>query len=226
MKLTKSFKKSVSLILSAILILSLFSVAAVSASAVSSGDIIYFEKPDSWSDNIYIYYWEGSPKPSGLQDYKMESVGGNIYKYTAKASFSEFLFNDGTHQTVNVTLPASGKMCRVLSTGRNNDWGNFCNDATWVDFEQQSIGLSVGASPKNCDFVGSIEVASLIAIINNPTQGCFQCGSFLAVCGLVVFTRIVGPLSKSKGCRKHQKCCNHHEWSIPFHKLCCFKFVL
>ena len=75
-------------------------------------------------------------------------------------------------------------------------------------------------------FVGSIEVASLIAIINNPTQGCFQCGSFLAVCGLVVFTRIVGPLSKSKGCRKHQKCCNHHEWSIPFHKLCCFKFVL
>ncbi|MBR2109239.1 MAG: starch-binding protein [Ruminococcus sp.] len=158
MKLTKSFKKSVSLILSAILILSLFSVAAVSASAVSSGDIIYFEKPDSWSDNIYIYYWEGSPKPSGLQDYKMESVGGNIYKYTAKASFSEFLFNDGTHQTVNVTLPASGKMCRVLSTGRNNDWGNFCNDATWVDFEQQSIGLSVGASPKNCDFVGSIEV--------------------------------------------------------------------
>ena len=163
MKLTKSFKKSVSLMLSAILILSLFSVAAVSASAVSSGDIIYFEKPDSWSDNIYIYYWEGSPKPSGLQDYKMESIGGNVYKYTAKANFNEFLFNDGTHQTVNVSLPASGKMCRVLSTGHNNDWGNYCNDATWVDFEQPSIGLSVKASPKSCDFVGSIEVTLSVA---------------------------------------------------------------
>lgn len=167
MKLTKSFKKSISLMLSAILILSLFSAVAVSANAVSSGDVIYFEKPDSWSDNICIYYWEGSPKPSGLYDYKMENIGGNIYKYTAKASFNEFLFNDGDvstkHQTVNVSLPSSGKMCRVLSTGHNNDWGNYCNDAEWVDFEQPSIGLAVSASPKNCDFVGSIEVTLSVA---------------------------------------------------------------
>ncbi|MBR1731993.1 MAG: starch-binding protein, partial [Ruminococcus sp.] len=161
MELTKLTKKPISIILSVMLILSLFSFAATSVGAASSGDIIYFEKPASWSDSIYIYYWEGSPKPSSLYDYKMTHVGGNIYSYTCKASFSEFLFDDGQsggHQTVNVKLPASGKMCRVLSTGSTNEWGNYCYDAEWVDYSPESVGLSVGASPKSCDFVNSIEV--------------------------------------------------------------------
>lgn len=127
----------------------------------ASGDTIYFEKPDNWEDTIYIYYWEGSPTPSSLYDYEMTHVSGNIYSYTCKASFSKFLIDDGTkgnHQTVDVNFAGDGYIVKVLSTGSNNGYGNFCNNVDVSKFEGVSDTVSVSASPKGCDFMNSIDV--------------------------------------------------------------------
>jgi alpha-amylase len=127
----------------------------------ASGEVIYFEKPDNWKDTIYIYYWEGSPTPSSLYDYEMTHVSGNIYSYTCKTSFSKFLIDDGSsgkHQTVDIDFPGDGYIVKVLSTGSNNGYGNYCNDAVCSKYEGVSDTVSVSASPKGCDFLSSIDV--------------------------------------------------------------------
>ncbi|MEE3427574.1 MAG: starch-binding protein [Ruminococcus sp.] len=158
MKLTR---KLLSVVLSLLLIISMVMIVSTAANA-ASGDTIYFEKPENWDDTIYIYYWEGSgSKPSSLYDYEFTHVSGNIYSYTCKASFSKFLIDDGQsgkHQTVDLDFPGDGYICKVLSTGRNNGYGNYCNDAEWSKFEGVSDSVSVSASPKGCDFMNSIDV--------------------------------------------------------------------
>ena len=156
MKLTR---KLLSVLLSLMIIMSAV-ICMTTAVSASTGDIIYFEKPDSWSDTIYIYYWSASSGsvPSSMYDYSLTHVSGNIYSYTCKADFSEFLFNDGEsgkHQTVDLKFPGSGYVCNVLSTGRTNNYGSYCNDASWSKY---SPGLSVSASPESCDFMNSISV--------------------------------------------------------------------
>ncbi len=157
----KLIKKTLGIILSVLLIISSMAVTAISASA-ATGNTIYFEKPDDWSDTIYIYYWEGSPKPSSLYDYQFTHVSGNIYSYTCKANFTNFLIDDGQsgkHQTVDLTFPGDGYICKVLSTGRNNNYGNYCNDASWSKYDPaQYIGVSVSATPADSEFVDSVTV--------------------------------------------------------------------
>ncbi len=158
MKLTSFAKKTLSVLLALMLIVSAFAVGAIPASA-AGGDTIYFEKPASWSDSVYIYFWSGSgPMPSNLYDFELTHVSGSIYSYTFEGNVSEFLFDDGQsggHQTVNLKFPGNGYVCKVLSTGSKNDWGNFCNDAQWSKY---SPGLAVSAYPGDSDFMNSIKV--------------------------------------------------------------------
>lgn len=157
MKLTR---KLISLVLSLLLIASMTAVTAFAA----KGDTIYFEKPDDWDDSIYIYYWDSTgAKPSSLYDYAFTQVEGNIYSYTCTAGFTEFLIDDGSsgkHQTVNLKFPGDGYICKVLSTGSTNEWGNFCNNAEWSKYDpnSQTTELSVSASPKDGDFVDKLSV--------------------------------------------------------------------
>ena len=157
MKLTR---KLLSAIFCALLIMSTFMCLSAAAGA-ASGDIIYFEKPDNWDDNVCVYFWDASSGNPSWPGYSMTNVSGNIYSYTCKNSFGTLLFNegkDGGKQTVNLNFPGNGYICNVLSTGKNNDWGNFCNDASWSRFEGVSDSVSVSASPKGCDFMNSIDV--------------------------------------------------------------------
>ena len=166
----KLFKRFLSVALSVMLIASTAVIASISAAA-SSGDTIYFEKPDGWDDTVYIYYWEGSPAPSGLYDYRLTQVSDNIYSYTCKAGFSKFLINDGQsgkHQTVDVDLKGDGYIVRVLSTGSTNGYGNFCNNVSVEKYDPEaSIGVNVTASPKDSEFVGSLTVT--LGVTETPT---------------------------------------------------------
>ena len=173
----KTLKKSISIILSVMLLISVIMTVGVTAGAASSGNVIYFEKPDDWSDSIYIYYWEGSPKPSSMDAhesaYKLTKVEGNIYSYTCKASFNEFLFDDGVggHQTVNLKLPGDSYICKVLDSGSKNEWGNFCNNAEWEKYsETQSVQeASVSANPGSCEFTEPLSVKLQLAKITSGT---------------------------------------------------------
>lgn len=156
MKLTRKF---LSVVLSLLLIISMVTIVSTAVNA-ASGDTIYFEKPDSWEDTIYIYYWEGSPKPSSLYDYEMTHVSGNIYSYTCKTSFSKFLIDYGTkgkHQTVDLDFHNDNYICKVLSTGSTNGYGNFCNDCEWVSAYTPDTG-TFSAQPNSCDFTDTIEI--------------------------------------------------------------------
>lgn len=158
-------------------------MTAIASTAVSaaSGEVIYFEKPDSWDDSIYVYYWEGSPTPSSLYDYEMTKVSGNIYSYTCKTSFSKFLIDDGKsggHQTVDLDFPGDGYICKVLSTGQNNSYGNFCYNAEWSKFEGVSDNVSVSASPKSCDFVSSVDVT---LSVNKADKGYYKINGGAAI---------------------------------------------
>ncbi len=157
MKLTR---KIMSFVLCVLLVVSTFACMTAITNA-ASGEVVYFEKPDNWKDTIYIYYWEGSPTPSSLYDYEMTHVSGNIYSYTCKTSFSKFLIDDGSsgkHQTVDIDFPGDGYIVKVLSTGSNNGYGNYCNDVVCSKYEGVSDTVSVSASPKGCDFLSSIDV--------------------------------------------------------------------
>ena len=89
----KTIKKSLSIILTMLLILSTVTGLAISADA-ASGDVIYFEKPTDWGDTIYIYYWDASSGNPSWPGNPMTKVSGNIYSYTVKSAFNQFLIND------------------------------------------------------------------------------------------------------------------------------------
>ena len=150
----KQTKRMISLILSVLLILSTFTCLCISANA-KSGDVIYFEKPAEWGDTVYVYYWEGSNTPSWPGN-KMTKVSGNIYSYNVKSTFSTLLFCDnGNYQTVDLSYPGNGYICKVGTTSEKNGYGNLCWHATWSKY---SAGLSVSATPGNSDFMSTVTV--------------------------------------------------------------------
>lgn len=169
-------KKIMSLILALLIILSACSVmlsAGTLSAFAAAGDTFYFEKPDDWNDDIYVYWWSGSGAPS-WPGVKMTKVDGNIYSYTATSSFTDFNINDGgadnvddPHQTVNLKFPADGQIGVVGSSAGNNDYGNECWNLTWQEFV--GIGVNVLASVDSCDFIDSLKVELTVVEVSTGT---------------------------------------------------------
>ncbi len=179
----KLTKKLLSLTLSLLLVLSTVMCMSAAVSA-ASGDTIYFEKPDSWDDDVRVYFWNASSGNPSWPGYSMTRVSGNIYSYTCKNGFTKLLFNEGKKQgehgkqTVDVDFPGNGYICKVLSTGNTNGDGNFCNDAEWSKFEGVSDKVSVSASPKGCDFLNSLDVT---LYVNKADKGTYKINGGSAV---------------------------------------------
>ncbi|MGN0441107.1 MAG: starch-binding protein, partial [Acutalibacteraceae bacterium] len=72
-------KKPLAVVLALLMALSaLFAVGTIGVSA-ASGDVIYFEKPDSWS-TVNCYVWGGSSGDAkGWPGTAMTLVSGNVY---------------------------------------------------------------------------------------------------------------------------------------------------
>ena len=164
-------KKILSLILTLLMVLSVFSVMmTVNAAA---GDVFYFQKPADWNDDIYVYWWSGSGAPS-WPGVKMTKEAGDIYSFKATSSFTEFNINDGgsenvsnPHQTVNLKFPKSGQMGVVGTSAGKNDYGNECWNLKWEDMN--SIGVNVYASIESCEFLDSLTVELTVTEATNGT---------------------------------------------------------
>ena len=64
-----------------------------------SGDVIYYVKPDGWSESIpNIYAWNDSNTLNSWPGNQMTLVEGNLYKYefTDNTGYSKIIFSDGS----------------------------------------------------------------------------------------------------------------------------------
>lgn len=164
----KRSKKILSVILAVLLILSAFSFTLTASAA--SGDTFYFEKPEEWKTDVYVYWWSGSGAPE-WPGVKMTKVDGNIYSYTATTAFTDFNINDGggenAHQTVNIKFPISGQIGIIGAYAGLNEFSNECWNLTWQAFD--GIGVTVSASVEDCDFVDSLSVKLRVTEVSSGT---------------------------------------------------------
>ncbi|MGN0488296.1 MAG: starch-binding protein [Ruminococcus sp.] len=181
----KILKKSLSIILTMLLIMSTVMCLAVSADA-ASGDIIYFEKPSDWGDSISIHYWDADSNNTTWPGVAMTKVSDNIYSYTCPVSFSTFVINDTEgFQTGDLKHAGDGYIWKVGTTYTTNDFGNKCWDATASPYVQ---GLSVSASQPSGDFMNSISVKLSVSsateayyTINGGAKTSFENGDIITL---------------------------------------------
>lgn len=124
---------------------------AFNQSSVYKNDTLYFEKPDSWTNNIFIYMWNsGSGNNNG--DWKsksMTNVSGNLYSYTITDSdwnssngYDMVIFADDNFQTKNLNVVNSDLIFKAnasaISSG--DDTGKY--DGIWVYTSEQLSALT------------------------------------------------------------------------------------
>ena len=152
----KFSKRFMSMFLSILLIVTTLVGFGVSSANAKAGDVIYFEKPAEWGDDLYVYYWDASSGNPSWPGNPMTKVSDNIYSYTVKSAFNQFLIDDnGSFQTVNLKHSGDGFIWKVGSTFTTNEFGNKCWSATSSKY---SPGLGVSATPGTSDFMSTVSV--------------------------------------------------------------------
>ena len=88
-----------------------------------SGDTLYFEKPDSWNNNIYIYMWNSLNSNSSWNTTTMTHISGNTYSYTLSNidnitldGFNNVIFSDGTSQTKDLSIVGKSTTFKAYDT--------------------------------------------------------------------------------------------------------------
>lgn len=97
-------------------------------SYLKAEDTIYFEKNDSWGDDIYIYMWNSQNEYSAWGTTKMTKVDGNLYSYTLNESdgtisldgMNNVIFSDQTNQTKNLSIVGKTTLFKINDTPLSN----------------------------------------------------------------------------------------------------------
>ena len=134
--MVKKGTKYTSVLLSVLMVASVFAVMFVNVStqaSAASGDVIYFEKPGSWG-TPWCYVWsEGSEGTVAWPGTQMTAVQGedNVYAFTMPGNENRVIFNNGneSHQTVDLTFEGGNKIFRISGkdTGKsvNGAWSTY-----------------------------------------------------------------------------------------------------
>ena len=117
-------KKIISVLLAALLTISM-SIAAVSTTAAASSDVIYFEKPTSWgTPNCYV--WGGtSGANSAWPGAAMTLVTGSVYSYTVPGDQVNVIFNCGGSQTADLSLTGNAGKIFTITSGNSGTWSTY-----------------------------------------------------------------------------------------------------
>ena len=121
--MSKKAIRIICLALVALLLLGIIPVVALSAPADSR--TVYFTNSDNWS-NVLIYYWsESSTTFTSWPGDAMTKVEGDIYACTVPADAPNIIFNDGSTQTDDLSVPAvdTGKDLYDFATGKWSTYG-------------------------------------------------------------------------------------------------------
>ena len=114
---------------------------AFSPEYLYSGDVVSFEKPDSWNDTIYIYMWNTTTTNSNSNWHTrtMTKVDGNLYSYTISSEdwnvsdgYNYVIFSDESHQTVDLITVFDDAVFKANSSAIDSgaDYGKY--SGSWV----------------------------------------------------------------------------------------------
>ena len=98
-----------SLLLSVLMVMSLFVVMTVSNTSAASGDTVYCENAAGWGD-VYCYMWkDGSGDNGGWPGQKMTKGEGNLWSYNITGDWNMIIFNNGNGtQTSDMSYQGNG----------------------------------------------------------------------------------------------------------------------
>ncbi len=126
-------KKPLSLVLALLMALTAFfavGAGTMLGASAATGDIIYFEKPDSWS-TVNCHVWLKSTNVPAAQwpGTAMTPVSGNIYSFRMPGDQDGVIFNNGNDQTVNLSFAGANKIFKPSKSSGKDING------TWSDYE-------------------------------------------------------------------------------------------
>ena len=113
-----------------------------------SGDTIYFEKPDSWNTNIYIYMWNSLNSNASWNTTTMTHISDNTYSYTLSNNdnitldgFDNVIFSDGTNQTKDLSIVGKSTTFKAYNTPLSDGSYSGKYDGFWA-YEKDKSSLS------------------------------------------------------------------------------------
>ena len=110
-------------------------------SYLQKGDTIFFEKPDSWGDKIYVYMWNVLNNNGSWKTKTMTNISGNRYSYTLSDSdnislegFDNIIFADNSHQTKDLSVIGNSItfLCNNTPITENGHQFHGRYDGIWV----------------------------------------------------------------------------------------------
>lgn len=123
-----------------------------SSTSLRLEDTVYFEKPDSWDSNVFIYMWNSSTGNSNSSwgTTSMTKVSDTLYSYTLSNSdwnvsggFDMVIFGDGSKQTKNLSTVGSNLIFKANSNPISSGSDNGKYDGGWVYTSNQLSQLSL-----------------------------------------------------------------------------------
>ncbi|HHZ06328.1 MAG TPA: starch-binding protein [Clostridiales bacterium] len=114
--MVKKTQKKTSILLVIAMLITMFTIAGTSSISVgaASGDVVYFEKPTSWSGTPNCYAWGGtSGANSAWPGATMTLVEGNIYSYKMAGDQKNLIFNASGIQTADLTITGGNQIFKV-----------------------------------------------------------------------------------------------------------------
>ncbi|MDP4120386.1 MAG: starch-binding protein [Bacillota bacterium] len=158
--MVKTKLKIVSTVLALTLVMAVFCAVSGNVSITAKaaqGDQVFLNNTAGWA-NCYCYAWGGTSGKTNAAwpGVKMTLVEGNIYSYTIPGDQTKCIFsNNGSPQTSDLTLPASGGMY----DNKAGSWGTY--DTSPVHF------TSFGATPDSPQYKGMPIAISAAATSEN-----------------------------------------------------------
>ena len=136
----KTAKKALSLLLICVMALTLVLVPVQAADRVT----IYVDITGTGWGNVNVYTWNESGECTGSwPGSAMTNVVGYVYSFEVPVSAKNIIFNDGSSQTADLTIPTDGKNMYIYASGL---WGTHRSQCihNWIDGICKSCGTACG----------------------------------------------------------------------------------
>lgn len=177
--MTKTRNRFLSILLCACMMLSLLPASA--GASGTAAKTLYFDNTAGWS-TVNIYYWSDSN--TAMVDWPgvaMTLVEGTIYTYTVPADAQKVIFNNGSDQTADLTIPESDNLY-IYNTG----WSAYANacDHDWDTGTITTAATCTAAGVKTytCSLCGDTTTEIIAATGHTYVNGvCTDCGAEVKV---------------------------------------------
>lgn len=113
----RSTKRLVSLLICLIMVMAVLPAAALAAGTTT----VYCQAPAGWS-NCNAYWWGSSAENPGWPGVSMSQNSDGIWSYEVPSDASGLIFNDGSSQTADLTVPTDDKVMFVFE---NSYWTTY-----------------------------------------------------------------------------------------------------